>query len=148
VLRNRIFSGDALMTVWFGLENGVPTADLSPREFAPTSQYDQPQWPKWGQHYETKGQAGEAPDLPEAQRLMELFLDWRRSLDRAERETIWREILQIYADECYTIGTVAGVRQPVVIRANLRNVPDEAIYNWEPHAQLGIYRPDSFWFRN
>jgi peptide/nickel transport system substrate-binding protein len=25
-------------------------------------------------------------------------------------------------------------------------VPEEAIYNWEPGAQLGIYRPDTFWF--
>jgi peptide/nickel transport system substrate-binding protein len=24
--------------------------------------------------------------------------------------------------------------------------PDEAIFNWEPHAQFGIYLPDTFWF--
>jgi peptide/nickel transport system substrate-binding protein len=26
------------------------------------------------------------------------------------------------------------------------NVPEEAVYNWEPGAQFGIYRPDTFWF--
>ena len=72
VFRNRIFSGETLMSIWYGLENGIPTADMSPAEFAPTSQ-QQLQWPKWGQYYETKGQAGEAPDTPEAKELLELF---------------------------------------------------------------------------
>ena len=58
VLRNRIFAGDTLMSIAYGLENGIPTADMSPWEFAPTSQFDQYQWPKWGQHWETKGAAG------------------------------------------------------------------------------------------
>lgn len=58
------------VAVLFGIDNGVPTASLPPRDFAPTSQGDQLQWPKWGQHYETKGEAGEPPDLPEAKRLL------------------------------------------------------------------------------
>jgi peptide/nickel transport system substrate-binding protein len=37
VLRNRVFSGDALMSVWTGIENGMANADLSPDELAPTS---------------------------------------------------------------------------------------------------------------
>lgn len=148
VLRNRIFSGEALMTIWYGLENGVPTADMSPKEFVPVSQYDQPQWPMWGQYFETKGAAGEAPDEPEAQRLLELFTEWRRATDRATREAVWAEILELYAPQCYTIGLVANVLQPVAVRKTLRNVPEEAIYNWEPHAQIGIYRPDTFWYDN
>jgi peptide/nickel transport system substrate-binding protein len=148
VLRNRIFSGEALMTIWFGLENGVPTADMSPQEFVPVNQYDQPQWPMWGQYFQTKGAAGEAPDDPVAQRLLELFGDWRVATERAEREAAWQEILEIYAPQCYTIGLVANVLQPVAVRTTLRNVPEEAIYNWEPHAQIGIYRPDTFWYDN
>lgn len=148
VLRNRIFSGEALMTIWFGLENGVPTADMSPQEFVPVNQYDQPQWPMWGQHFQTKGAAGEPPDDPVAQRLLDLFGDWRVATERAEREAAWQEILEIYAPECYTIGLVANVLQPVAVRTTLRNVPEEAIYNWEPHAQIGIYRPDTFWYDN
>ena len=146
VLRNRIFSGEALMTIWFGIENGVPTADMSPQEFAPTSQYDQPQWPKWGQYYETKGKAGEPPALPEAKRLLELFDGWRLARSRDERRQIWDEMLTLYASQCYTIGLVANVLQPVAARKTLRNIPEDAIYNWEPHAQLGVYRPDTFFF--
>lgn len=146
VLRNRIFSGEALMTIWYGIENGVPTPETSPREFAPTSQYDQPQWPKWGQYYETRGEAGEPPDMPEARRLLELFDAWRQAVSREEQESVWREILATYAPQCWTIGLVKDVLQPVAVRRTLRNVPEKAVYNWEPHAQFGIYRPDTFFF--
>jgi peptide/nickel transport system substrate-binding protein len=146
VLRNRIFSGDALMTIWYGWDNGVPTADMPPKDFAPTSQYDQPMWPKWGQYFETKGKAGEAPALPEAQKLFQLYEQWAGSTTSEEREAIWHEVLSTYAPQCYTIGLVANVMQPVAVRAGLKNVPEEAVFNWDPHGQFGIYRPDTWWF--
>ena len=146
VLRNRIFAGEALMSIWYGLENGVPTARMSPKEFVPVNQYDQPQWPKWGQYFETKGAAGEAPDLVEAQKLMELFHIWESASGDDDRRKAWEEILKIYSSQCYTIGLVANVLQPVASRNSLRNLPAEAVYNWEPHGQIGLYRPDTFWF--
>ena len=39
-----------------------------------------------------------------------------------------------------------GVLQPIVVNAKLRNVPEEGIYNWDPGAFFGIYKPDGFWF--
>jgi peptide/nickel transport system substrate-binding protein len=119
---------------------------MSPSAFAPTSQYDQLQWPKWGQYYETKGKAGEPPALPAAEKLAQLQAAWGVSSTTEERRAIWEEMLAIYAPECFTIGTVASVLQPVAARATLRNLPEEAIYNWEPEAQIGIYRPDTFWY--
>jgi peptide/nickel transport system substrate-binding protein len=145
VFRNRIFSGETLLSIWFGLENGIPTADMSPSEFAPTSQ-QQLQWPKWGQYYETKGQAGEPPDMPEAARLLELFEAWRAAPDVQKRREIWDQMLAIYSDQVYSIGLISGIMQPVAARKSLRNLPSEAVYNWEPGAQFGIYRPDTFWF--
>jgi peptide/nickel transport system substrate-binding protein len=145
VLRNRIFAGETLMALWFGLENGVPTADMSPHEFVPTSQ-QQYQWPKWGQYFETGGKAGEPPDLREAKRLLELFDVWRRAPTTEARREIWHQILEIYSEQVYTIGIIAGVPQPVVADQDLRNLPEHAMFNWEPGAQFGIYRPDTFWF--
>jgi peptide/nickel transport system substrate-binding protein len=145
VFRNRIFSGETLMSIWYGLENGIPSADMSPGEFVPSSQ-QQLQWPMWGQYHETKGQAGEPPDLPEAARLLELFGAWRTAASTEERRGIWQEILAINAEQVYSIGLIGGILQPVAARRSLRNVPEEAVYNWEPGAQFGIYRPDTFWF--
>jgi peptide/nickel transport system substrate-binding protein len=144
VLRNRVFSGEALMAVWSGLENGIPTADMNPDELAPTSQ-QQFQWPRFGQHFETRGKAGEAPDIPEAVELLKLFRAWRGSATTEERERIWHRMLEIHADQQFVIGVVSGVLQPVVARETLRNVPEKGLYNWDPGAFFGIYRPETFW---
>jgi peptide/nickel transport system substrate-binding protein len=145
VLRNRIFSGETIMTVWSGLENGVPNIATPPTELAPTSQL-QLQWPKWGQHVETNKRSGEVPDIPEAVRLVELLDEWYATLDSKRQEAIWHEMLHIHRDNLFTIGLVAGVRQPVVVNSGLRNVPREGVYNWDPGAHFGIYEPDTFWF--
>ena len=55
-------------------------------------------------------------------------------------------MLRIWADEVYSIGLVAGVQQPVVVNTRLRNVPSDGIYNWDPGAHFGFYKPDGFWF--
>jgi peptide/nickel transport system substrate-binding protein len=148
VLDNRIFSGETLMSIFYGIDNGLPTAVMPPRDFAPTSQADQPQWPKWGQYFETKGAAGEPPDLPEAKRLMDLFDQWTRAAEPARQAAIWDEMLDVYTSQCFTLGLIQEVRQPVAVRDGLRNVPEEAIFNWEPHGQFGLYRPDTFFYAN
>jgi peptide/nickel transport system substrate-binding protein len=146
VLRNRIFAGETLMAISYGLENGIATADMSPWEFAPTSQFGQYQWSKWSQHWETRGKAGEPPDVPEAKELLALFLSWRVASTDQDREKVWRQMLEIYSDQVYSIGLVSVVFQPIVARKSLRNVPADGVYNWEPGAHFGIYRPDTFWF--
>ena len=147
VFRNRVFAGDTVMSIWSGHENGIPNADTIPDEFAPTSQL-QLQWPKWGQHHQTRGSAGEAPDDPAALELLTLNGAWVNARSAAERSEIWTRILRINADQVYTIGLVAGVPQPVVVDRDLRNVPDRGIFNWDPGAHFGIYMPDTFWFDN
>jgi peptide/nickel transport system substrate-binding protein len=145
VLRNRVFSGATQISVWTGFENGMPTASFNPSEWAPTAQHSF-QWPKWGQYNETKGLAGEPPDMPQAIALAELHKRWLASDSVDERRGIWGEMLAIHADQVFTIGVVSGVMQPVIVRKSLRNVPKEGVYNWDPGANFGIYRPDTFWF--
>ena len=145
VFRNRIFSGQTVMSIWGGLENGLPTPDMSPAELAPTSQ-QQLQWPKWGQYVENKGATGEQVDLPEAIELSALNEQWLTVKSTKERTAIWQRMLEIHADQVYSIGIVAAVPQPVVLNKRLRNVPEKGVYNWEPGAHFGIYRPDKFWF--
>ena len=145
VFRNRIFSGQAQMSIWGGLENGVATFQTSPEELAPTSQ-QQLMWPKWGQYFDTSGKSGEAPDLPEAQELAALATEWKSVTDETRRTAIWHRMLSIHADQIYSIGVISGVQQPVVVKHGLKNVPKEGIYNWDPGAHFGIYHPDTFWF--
>jgi peptide/nickel transport system substrate-binding protein len=55
-------------------------------------------------------------------------------------------MLQIHADNVFSIGVVGAVLQPVVVTNRLRNLPRKGVYNWNPGAHFGIYRPDTFWF--
>ena len=145
ILRNRIYAGTTMAAVWFGWDNGLPQAYTSPDYLAPRYQ-EFFAWPKWGQYFQTNGEVGEAPDLPEAQRLMELALTWDRATSDAERGAVWREMLKIHADQVYGIGILAEAPQPVVVNLNLRNVPKKAIWAWDPGAHFGIHRPDEFFF--
>lgn len=144
VFRNRIFAGETLISVWSGYENGLATAQMSPAEFAPTSQ-QQLQWPRWGQHFQTGGMTGEPPADPAAQQLLRLYRAWRAAPTVPERERIWHRMLEINADQVFSIGIVAAVPQPVVVSTRLRNVPADGVYNWDPGAFFGVYRPDTFW---
>lgn len=145
ILRNRVFAGNSMAAVWFGWDNGIPQVYTSPDYLAPRHQ-EFFAWPKWGQHYQTNGEAGEPPDLPEAQRLMELSYDWERAQNDDERAAAWQEMLKIHADQVYGIGLLAEAPQPVVVSKRLRNVPEQGTWAWDPGAHFGIHRPDEFFF--
>lgn len=145
VMRNRIFSGNVQMSIWSGLENGIPNASSSPAELAPTSQ-QQLQWPMWGQYLETGGKSGQAIDMEVPQKLFELKDAWREARSEGDRIKIWHEMLDTYTSNVFSIGIIASVPQVVLVNSSLQNVPDKAIYNWDPGAHFGIYRPCTFWF--
>ena len=145
VMRNRIFSGNVQMSIWSGLENGIPNASSSPAELAPTSQ-QQLQWPMWGQYLETGGKSGQAIDMKVPQKLFELKDAWREARSEGDRMKIWHEMLDTYTSNVFSIGIIASVPQVVLVNSSLQNVPDKAIYNWDPGAHFGIYRPCTFWF--
>jgi peptide/nickel transport system substrate-binding protein len=54
-------------------------------------------------------------------------------------------MLEIHASERFIVGIVSGVLQPVVVSKKLRNVPEKGRWGWDPGAQFGMYRMDSFW---
>ena len=44
-------------------------------------------------------------------------------IDPAVRRKAWDQILTTSADEVFSIGTVNGIRQPIVVGPKIRNVP-------------------------
>ncbi|MBK8175441.1 MAG: ABC transporter substrate-binding protein [Rhodospirillales bacterium] len=147
VLRNRAFAGQSTMTVWYGLENALASAQTPPTELAPTSQ-QQLCWPKWGQYFETSGRAGLPVDDTQAESLLGLYENWIAANTIEAKRALWHRMLAIRSEFQFTIGTVRNVPQPVVVSDRLRNVPVEAIYNWEPGAFFGVYHPDTFWLND
>jgi len=142
--RLRAFSGDAIMTAYAGFVTAVPSVDTSPREFAPTMQGGL-QWPRWGMYVESKGKQGEQCDMPSACKLMDYLKEWETATDPAVRRKAWDQILTTNADEVFSIGTVNGIRQPVVVGPKVHNVPKEGYHAWDPGGYIGLYQPDTFW---
>lgn len=145
ILRNSAYQGASMMPVWYGWNNGVPTPEAPPTDVAPVDQANF-SWPMWGQHFQTKGAAGEAPDVPEAERLLALFKDWNAAVSREERARIWEEMLAIHADQVFQIGIVSAAPQPVIVNKKMRNVPKQGIWAWDPGAHFGVHRPDEFFY--
>jgi len=142
--RLRAFSGDAIMTAYAGVVTAVPTVDTSPKEFAPTMQGGL-QWSRWGMFVESKGTKGEPCDMPSACKLIDYLKEWETAADLAVRRKAWDQILTTSADEVFSIGTVNGIRQPIVVGPKIRNVPKEGYYAWDPGGYIGLYQPDTFW---
>ena len=142
--RLRAFSGEAIMTAYAGITTAAPTVDTSPKEFAPTMQGGL-QWPHWGMFVESKGKQGETCDMTEACEAARLLHQWETATDDATRRKAWDKILEINADQVFSIGTVNGIRQPIVVGPKIKNVPKKGYYAWDPGGYIGLYKPDTFW---
>ncbi len=142
--RLRTTSGEAVMTAYAGVTTAAPTVDTSPREFTPVMQGGL-QWPKWGLYVELHGKQGEACDMEEGKKLLELLQKWERSTDAAERRKAWDEILAVNAEQVFSIGTVNAVRQPLTVGKKVHNVPEKGYWAWDPGGYIGLYQPDTFW---
>ena len=142
--RLRAFSGEAIMTAYAGAVTAVPTLNTSPKEFAPTMQGGL-QWSRWGMFIESKGQQGDKCDVEQVCKLLDYVKEWEHGTTPADRQKAWDEILTSNADEVFSIGTVNGIRQPIVVGPKVKNVPKDGYYAWDPGGYIGLYKPDTFW---
>ena len=62
-----------------------------------------------------------------------------------QRQEIYLKLLEIHAQQVYTIGIVSQALQPIVAKNRVRNVPAEGLWSWDPGSYFGMYRPDTFW---
>ena len=144
IFRSRVTGGDVMMSVFMGLDNGLPSADMAPSQLAPTMD-DQLHWPVWGLHYMSAKMQGSPPDIPEVQQLRQLLDDWMQTTTTEQRAEIWASMLAIHADQVFSIGTVNGSLQPVVRSSRMRNIPDSSLLGFAPTSFLGVHMPDTFW---
>lgn len=145
VLRSRIIGGKTMMAMASGFDNGIPTADMNPKALAPTS-HEQLQWSQWGIFVESNGEKGTATDVKEAKELDELYKQWRSTSDTPMRAEVWHRMLSLYTSQVFSIGIVNSTLQPIVVSKRLRNVPDKAIFGFDPTGYFGVYGMDTFWF--
>lgn len=102
--------------------------------------------PAVGRWYRGGGRSGTMPTGPLA-RLLELYEEGL-GVPRDQRIPVGQEIFRIHAEQLFAIGTVGlspAFNGVVVIRQNMRNVPDRAP-NSSPLQNPGIARPEQFFF--
>jgi len=148
VFRNRIFSGETMVAIAKGLDDGLVTADRPPLEFTPTSQ-----------QANTSGRNGtHAGDQRQGRRRRRTCrragsccASTTRGLpagSRDERRKIWEDILALNCDEVLSIGLVAGVPQPSSSASICAISRPTGSTVGIPERISGFYHPDTFWFSN
>jgi peptide/nickel transport system substrate-binding protein len=84
------------------------------------------QWVKW---YLSNGKQGEEPSASMKKRL-ELYEQWRSAKTPVEADKLFREILQIAADEMEVLGVVRPPKDNALRKATLHNVYERMPAGW------------------
>ncbi len=136
-------AADFDMTLWHTGQMSDPLFILNPWHLVPTTwESGAPYWTEW---YNTEGESGEVP--PEyIQRLFHLWEVMQTSLSDEEVVAAGNELMDIYIDNLYSIGTVGLVEWPVLVNEDLRNVPETGLLAWD-WVYLSRYRPEQFYLR-
>lgn len=101
----------------------------NPRGFLSVHAQESRQSLLWVRWYDSKGKQGEEPPASMKKRL-DLFDKWKDAKNDVEADAIFRQILDIAADELEVLGTVAPPKA-VAIRSNkLVNVLDTMPWSW------------------
>jgi peptide/nickel transport system substrate-binding protein len=100
---------------------------------------------KWHNWYATKGAEGEEPPTM-VKNMYKLYEELMATPEDARRIAIGKEFGKLQAENLWVIGTVGFAPQPVVIRKNLRNVPETGIYGWDFLFET-VYHPEQYFFK-
>jgi len=105
--------------------------DSEPFWFVPMRYQWECTWaPLWAQWYVTDGEKGEEPP-EELKKNIKRWEKMQITMDEEERVHLGKEILRSQAENLWTIGTVGLAPHPVIVRNNLRNVPEKAVLGWD-----------------
>jgi len=110
--------------------------------------FDERSWmgPAFGIWYKTGGEQGEEPTA-EMKEIMDLYDQYKSSVDSAEQVALGKEIVRISSEQLYTIGTAGMPPAPVVIKDNFMNVNEnrDFVADWIIMAP-GTQDPSHYYF--
>ena len=101
--------------------------------------------PKWGDWYMTKGAQGEEPPA-EIKRILKVREDFLKAVDPQERVRLGKDLLRSQAENLWVIGTVGLWPAPVVVKNNLRNIPEKGLHGWDVMWTYP-YNPEQFFLK-
>ncbi|NPV78936.1 MAG: ABC transporter substrate-binding protein [Firmicutes bacterium] len=144
LLQVRRQAGDHDVTLWHTGQCSDPLWILNPYHYIPVNWECSfgPQWVIW---YTSGGKSGEEPpeDVKKALKLWETTMT---SLDEKEVARAGKEMLRIFVENLWGIGTVGLMPWPVVANEKLRNIPETGLLAWD-WVYLARYNPEQFFFK-
>jgi len=103
-------------------------------------------WSLWAIWFQSEGKEGEEPP-EEVKKNRERYEKMRTTLDEKERIHLAKEILRSNAENLWTIGTIAMSPVPVIVRNNLRNVPESIPFGWSFLYFFTAANPEQFFLK-
>jgi peptide/nickel transport system substrate-binding protein len=122
----RAGANEVMVATWTTDRGLVPMVD--PIYIFP---FDERSWmaPAFGTWYKTGGAEGEAP-TPEFQAAMDLYDEYKTTVDPERQIEIGRELVRMSTEQLWTLGTVGLVPNPVVVKNNFMNVAENHTADW------------------
>jgi peptide/nickel transport system substrate-binding protein len=141
-LLQREQSLDLDMTLWHmgGLSDALYIT--RPRDFAPHTASWQFWGIDWARWYESDGKEGTEPP-PIIKRTLELYELMNETIDEEQQIAYGKELGSILAENLWNFGTVGMIPKPVLVKDYLRNVPEEAMWDWA-YMYLDVVHPEQF----
>lgn len=124
----RLKSNQHDMHIWWG-DGGLGDAMLDPRYYFPFNQESgfAYRWAQWFNNPDSA--AAEEPSAP-AKEQMDLYRQLKTSGDPAQQAAIFKQILDISAEQFWVLGTVLPAEGYAVVNKKLGNVPESQPYAW------------------
>jgi len=93
--------------------------------------FDERSWmaPAMGIWYKTGGAEGIEP-TPEFQQAMDLYDQYKATVDPAAQTEICQQIVRLASENLWTLGTVGLTPNPVVVKNNFMNVTEDHTTDW------------------
>ena len=149
VFYNRIKAGDRRRCrSGRGWRTPCRTPRSAPAELVPMAP-EQSQWPAWGLWAQTSrpdGRGARPRGRDRAHGAEEGMGRDRRS--RRARPAIWQEMLRSGPTRSSPSASCRASTSWSWSATGCSNVPEHGIYNFDPGAFFGIYRPDTFWLES
>ena len=102
--------------------------------------------PDLGVWYNTGGAEGQEP--PEAMKeALRAYDQIKQTPDTEQKNELFHRILELQAENIWVLGLVGGVKETLIVKNHLRNVPDESIFDSLVGRYIGLTAAEQYFIR-
>jgi len=143
--KERMPANEVDMTCWSS-SGGTDIMFLQWQWYAPVIVgWERSTWTAWARWYLTNGEKGEKPPA-KIKKLIEMYEEMCITTDKQREIQLGKELCREQAENVWAIGTVGMAPVPIIVKNNLRNVPEEGFWGYDL-LQYYAYHSEQFFFK-